>query len=65
VAPFIIGPIDRTIKNGGDMRTWAMERTVVAIGLGLPFLATGALLTAQGGGRGERIAEPGRVTFES
>ena len=45
------------------MRTWAMERTVVAIGLGIPLLATGALVTAQGGGRGERIADakPGDV----
>ena len=47
------------------MRTWAMERTVVAIGLGIPLLATGALVTAQGGGRGERIADakPGDRDF--
>jgi len=39
-----------------------MEKTVVAIGLGLPLLATGALVTAQGAG-GERIAnaKPGDV----
>ena len=45
------------------MRAWAMKETIVAIGLGLPLLATGALVTAQGGGRGERIADakPGDV----
>jgi molybdate transport system substrate-binding protein len=45
------------------MRTWAMEMTVVAIGFGIPLLATGALVTAQGGSRGERIADakPGDV----
>ncbi|HEU4688251.1 MAG TPA: substrate-binding domain-containing protein [Vicinamibacterales bacterium] len=39
-----------------------MERAIVAIGLGLPLLAT-VLVTAQGGGRGERIADakPGDV----
>ena len=36
------------------MRAWPMKETIVAIGLGLPLLATGALVTAQGGGRGER-----------
>jgi molybdate transport system substrate-binding protein len=39
------------------MRAWAMEQAIVALGLGLPLLATGALATAQGGGRGERIAD--------
>ena len=45
------------------MRAWAMEKTIAALGLGLPLLATGALVTAQGGGRGERIADatPGDV----
>jgi molybdate transport system substrate-binding protein len=39
-----------------------MEKTIVAIGLGLPLLATGAAVTAQGG-RAERIADakPGDV----
>jgi molybdate transport system substrate-binding protein len=63
LAPFIIGPIDRTIKNGGDMRAWAMKDTIAVIGLGLPLLATADLTTAQDGGRGERIADakPGDV----
>ena len=45
------------------MTARAMRTTSVAIGLGLPLLATGALVTAQGGGRGERIAaaKPGDV----
>ena len=44
------------------MRAQATTRTIVAIGLGLPLLATGALVTAQGG-LGERIAnaKPGDV----
>lgn len=44
------------------MRARATTRTIVAIGLGLPLLATGALVTAQGG-LGERIAnaKPGDV----
>src|SRR5687767_9402070 len=37
------------------MRARATTRTIVAIGLGLPLLATGALVTAQGG-LGERVA---------
>ena len=45
------------------MRAWARKETIAAIGLGLPLLATGAMVTAQGGGRGERIADakPGDV----
>ena len=45
------------------MRAWATEKAIVAIGLGLPLLATGAVVAAQGGGRGERIGDvkPGDV----
>ena len=45
------------------MSAWAMKKTIVAIGRGLPLLAAGALVTAQGGGRGDRIADakPGDV----
>jgi molybdate transport system substrate-binding protein len=45
------------------MSAWAVKKTLVAIGVGLPILASGTLLTAQGGGRGERIADakPGGV----
>jgi molybdate transport system substrate-binding protein len=45
------------------MRAWAMKKTIVALGRGLPLLAAGALVTAQGGGRGDRIAaaKPGDV----
>jgi molybdate transport system substrate-binding protein len=39
------------------MSAWAVKKTLVAIGVGLPILASGTLLTAQGGGRGERIAD--------
>lgn len=45
------------------MRAWAMKETLAVIGLGLPLLATGDLVTTQGGGGGERIADakPGDV----
>ena len=44
------------------MTARAMKEAIAAIGLGVPLLATGALVTAQGGG-GERIANarPGDV----
>ena len=45
------------------MSAGAMKTAVLAIGIGLPIVATGELVTAQGGGRGERIADarPGDV----
>ncbi len=45
------------------MSAGAMKTAIVAIGFGLPLVATGDLVTAQGGGRGERIADarPGDV----
>jgi molybdate transport system substrate-binding protein len=45
------------------MSAWAVKKAIVALGVGLPILVSGTPLTAQGGGRGERIADakPGSV----